>query len=308
MSSKNSVNTKFVNAVFHWLSAFPSSPLKVTDPVLKMKEPVTLVQLLKMILDEKFEVGLTHVSDTVVDGSDENDIGVNLEQYQSIFQEILEYFKNRMIPRKKITRFVNMLDYEELNKGVYYHLNLLCFILLEIGLHSYKSSIAISIISTLSDEHQKLLKNFMYDEDDLHGKNLILNREVNLLELNNVVLKEDLRLETNKVNQIGMKLKKLTQELDNKENEIHELNERLQMMEEKHSKEIEMLRLKNKGLNLEVKQLNQELKGELTYTFPRPDEKVSELIIPSTSNDKLLEWEYKVLSDVVRYVYSKKKN
>lgn len=296
-------DTKFITAVIHWLSLFPNSPILFDDVYERLYEPIQIIKILNLIMDDSFH--LDNSEDEEESFSNKlNDIRC----YKAIFQKVLVYYKNNLKSRKKIFKFLELIRFEDfiptrapvskdlralkvvlspktdhgltsssaadidkLSTGVHtfhldqtqhinYNLNLLCFIFFEIGLHSYKSSICISLISLLSEEDQYELKSFMHDEQDLKSKSLIMEERLKLLELENASVKRSFVEMENELKRTRKKLKHLENEC---EKEILGFNKTLQKKDEEIQllkSDINRRRKENKSQELEIRQLNDDLK------------------------------------------------
>lgn len=292
-------NLKLISAVINWLSLFPNSTI-TSNIFNEIWKPDVVVEILQIILDSSFQVNLD-------DGLD------ILEQYELIFNNVKQYYKQHMISRKKLYKYLDLLKFEELSKGDLLSLNCLCFIFLEIGFHCYKSSVAISIISLLNESDEEELKKFMYDEDDLNCKNLILNQKVNLLELENGKLlqkissrdKELIELQKNMYlknqNDVNLNLE-FNNGLKIKDDEVLNLKRQLSVLQTKN----ECLTKENELLNNDLEILRN-LKGMLSSSDLNPIyQTIQPKLIESNEDYELLRWEYSLLMEWMSVIQKEK--
>lgn len=292
-------NLKLISAVINWLSLFPNSTI-TSNIFNEIWKPDVVVEILQIILDSSFEVNLDDGLDTV-------------EQYELIFNNVKQYYKQHMISRKKFYKYLDLLKFEELSKGDLLSLNCLCFIFLEIGFHCYKSSVAISIISLLNESDEEELKKFIYDEDDLNCKNLILNQKVNLLELENGKLlqkissrdKELIELQKNMYlknqNDVNLNLE-FNNGLKIKDDEVLNLKRQLSVLQTKN----ECLTKENELLNNDLEILRN-LKGMLSSSDLNPNyHTIQPKLIESNDDYELLRWEYSLLMEWMSVIQKEK--
>ncbi|CCH46653.1 UvrABC system protein B [Wickerhamomyces ciferrii] len=308
-------NIRFINAVINWLSIFPDSRVQIDADYLNLTDPSIIIEVLKTLIGSDFEVDSSaEVKDEENDGS--LVINSDIEVYETIFVGLKSYFKSKLFSRKKLYNYVGMLKYEELKNGDLYALNILCFILLEVGLHSFKSSISISIISELNEDDQKELKNVMYDENDLFGKNLMLTQRLSALELENLKLKESFK-------KIEQEQKTAHKHFEINENEKHGIQ--LEYEKALHDKDLELEKLKYqlsvfKNSNNDLKQDNLQLKNDLedigkfkSQLNRKKHNYTTESTITHNSNGEKsiasdeLKWEYNILSSWLNRLYASKK-
>lgn len=292
-------NLKLISAVINWLSLFPNSTI-TSNIFNEIWKPDVVVEILQIILDSSFQVNLDEGLDTV-------------EQYELIFNNVKQYYKQHMISRKKFYKYLDLLKFEELSKGDLLSLNCLCFIFLEIGFHCYKSSVAISIISLLNESDEEELKKFMYDEDDLNCKNLILNQKVNLLELENGKLlqkissrdKELIELQKNMYlknqNDVNLNLE-FNNGLKIKDDEVLSLKRQLSVLQTKN----ECLTKENELLNNDLEILRN-LKGMLSSSDLNPIyQTIQPKLIESNDDYELLKWEYSLMMEWMSVIQKEK--
>lgn len=303
-------NIRFITAIINWLSLFPDSTIYSNDSFTKLCKPDVIIEILHLILDENFQV------DYETFEYEQNLMMINdlktevIREYELIFKSVRSYYKANMFSRKRIYKYLDLLKFEELSNGDVFSISVLCFIFLEIGIHSFKSSVAISQISLLNDEDQKELKNFMYDEEDITGKNLILNQRLNLLELENLNLKNELKLKLQEFNQLEKKFNIKSKDDDYT---IDEYSRCLKLKEDELiiiSNELKKFKILNKDLKQEISQLTNDLE---ILTLQKIENKESNLKLKNKktlylgkqqgiddqleSPYELLKWEYNLLNE-----------
>lgn len=302
-------NIKFITAVLNWLSLFPDSTITSSTHFSKLSNPDVIVEILQLIIDSSF--GVDYADFTI-----EKEMGVidAMNEYDLIFQSVKSYYKSNLINRKKLYKYLGLLNFKTLYEGDLSSLNCLCFILVEIGLHCYKSSVAISLISLLGTQDEQELKNFMYDEDDLNCKNLILNQKLNLLELENGKLKDELQLKRKELNELQNAYKL---SLKDDEGLIQEYTRGISLQNEEIKElknEILKLKMNNDQLKLENFQLNADFEiikemneMKLKDTLPiikNNNNKLNKVVKNSTFD--LLKWEYNLMNEWIGNLERKK--
>lgn len=173
-------NVKFMTAVVHWLSSFPSSTISHDESFVRLSRPRFLTQALRLIIDDSFE------PERVFEMSED-------EEFTLIFDKVKDTFRQDMKRVDKFQKHLQLLSMELLSLGDYFALEILCVVLLEIGLHSYRSSLLISTLSLLSEEDQLVLKPVMFDSQDFTMKNLILTQRIDLAEQEMCRLKSQMK-------------------------------------------------------------------------------------------------------------------
>ncbi|CDR42335.1 CYFA0S09e01398g1_1 [Cyberlindnera fabianii] len=292
-------NPKFMTAVMHWISAFPSSTIDANEPLDHLRHPQMITTILRLLMDEHFTVDVDFEQykglqeGLLVDVSDE-------EEYLAMFDAVRQYSKDKLWSKKKLFKYLDMLKLDELARGEYFALTVLCFVFTEIGLHSFKSGIAISTISMLDDADREELKQFLYDDQDLSGRNLVLMQRVNLIESENAELKKRLGVSEGEL----LRLKKTPAFLVEEELEkvIKEKNDEI----DKLTLEQVGLRQQNKELKRDLAQLNEDCFaiGSIEKS-PRKlsPTKRNNISISSTNSTEalkeveLLKWELNMMSD-----------
>ncbi|KAH3686745.1 hypothetical protein WICPIJ_002267 [Wickerhamomyces pijperi] len=322
-------DTKFITAIIHWLSLFPDSPILFNDSFNCLYEPMQIVKILKLVMDDSFDLGveLEEVQGQEEEGDKEdleNDRSSMMTQrYKLIFQKVLSYYKDNMKSRKKICKYLDMIRFEDfdivskmlksgymsgsgypdvtlrqlglcsptdeagahrltrpLSKGTAasqsglaeflrdsptkinldYNLNILCCIFFEIGLHSYRSSICMSLMWMLSDEDQRELTCYINDEQELKNKCLLMEERLKLLQLENVAMKKSFSETENELKRTRKKVKSLESEVDLISADCAKVLEAKESEIQLLKQEMKKYRQQAKSKDQEIQQLNDDFK------------------------------------------------
>lgn len=293
-------NIKFITAVINWLLLFPDSPVSANDSYDFFIQPSMVYSIMNMILDENFKV----------DDADKLELDKLLlvdpspiEEADAIFKAVKDYFKSNMMKKSKLFKYIDMLNLKSLYDGDLFALCVLCFIYLEIGMQSYKSSISITMLSLLDEGDQRELKNYLYDDENLAGKNLILNQRLNFLESENLGLKTLLKSKENEFNDFK---KDVYLQKRNDEGVVNEYKIFVELKKQEINdlqNEVKKLKDVNKNLYQQVCQLNDDLNlldgKQLSTKEPL---KVVKMSRDDEKNYKLLKWEYNLMSEWIFHI------
>lgn len=309
-------NIKFITAVINWLSHFPDSPVSSNHQYDFFIQPSMVYAIMNMILDENFRVN-------IIDG-EEIKLGKHLlldispaEETDVIFKTVKDYFKSNMMKKSKLYKYLDMLNLVDLYNGDLFALTVLCLIYLEIGMQSYKSSISITVLSLLDEDDQRELKNYLYDDENLAGKNLILNQRLNFLESENLSLKTQLKTKEKELNDIKKNVYLKKRDDDGVLNEYKDYANLKKQETDELQIEVKKLKETNKKLHEQVIQLNDDLNTLNLEEFSASKSKsitLAKIVKPNTSDIKidkmnydLLKWEYNLMSEWIFHVKQNQK-
>lgn len=266
-------NVKFMDAVMRWLALFPSSPISTEDSFTRLANPQFLTMVIRVLIGEGFH------TDTSMDSS-------VMDEYALIFHKVEGTFRQGSKMLDKIRKYMDLLQFNLLSAGDLFPLNILCLMLLDIGLHSCKASILVSTVSMLSGLDQLELKPVIYDSQDLTVENLILTQKIHLMELENS----------------QMKMKLCQSQLND-----HRTDQRVELMEHQWEAQLREKDLECDKLYLEIIQLKATIK-ELQYSLVQWNEDFKQLNVSKSPIKRVLrtsheldvvKWQYNLLSELI---------
>jgi hypothetical protein len=224
---------------------------------------------LRVLIDDDFSIDSFRMND--------------FDEFEAIFSKIEELFRLDLKKLDKVRKYHQLLKIDDLIHGDLLALHIACLILLEIGIHGYKSGLLISTVSMLNEDDQLELKKLMYDSQDLNVKNLILSQRINMMELDNSSLKQ--------------KLKQYQLELDRHEKTKSELESTMEHAIHAKEEEIIQLQMECQSIKSTNKELSQSL-SQLNHDLKQIDSFQQSPIKRSRRDElDLLKWQYNLLTE-----------